>query len=92
MSDDNTPLNMQQLYDRNYRPLLVTAGLATEVYEETPDWAARQLAVNDGLIAAHACLVGEVGQEQADHFAAWGRRGPAQLHHMRRVFVVARCL
>lgn len=74
----------------DYRPLLVAAGFAAEVYEEPPDWRRQQRALVEGIVAAEAELADEIGVAAAARYSAMARGCLADLPVRRYVFVVAR--
>ena len=73
-----------------HHDLLRHAGLDVEIYEETPDWRARQLAVYTGWLAAEETLVAELGQEVTADLIAEAREFPPIADHSRRVLIAAR--
>lgn len=74
----------------DYRPPLRAAGFAMETYEETPQWAERQVALLRAIAAAEPQLYAEMDAESADEFMIWARGRPSELATTRRVFGVAR--
>jgi SAM-dependent methyltransferase len=74
----------------DHRDMLREAGFAVEVYEETPDWRRRLLAVYQGWVAAESELVAELGQVVAAGFIREARESPAVFDRSRRVLIVAR--
>jgi ubiquinone/menaquinone biosynthesis C-methylase UbiE len=74
----------------DYRPSLRAAGLVMETYEETPQWAERQVALLRAMAAAEPQLYAEMDAESADEFMLWARGRPGELATTRRVFGVAR--
>lgn len=86
---DITPEDMPpQLAD--HHDLLRHAGLDVEIYEETPNWRARQLAVYTGWLVAEETLVAELGKEVAAELIAEARAWPSIADHSRRVLITAR--
>jgi SAM-dependent methyltransferase len=69
--------------------LLQRAGFDIEIYEETPDWRARQLAVYAGILAAEPELAAEIGLEATAGLVAEAHEFPSVLAHSRRVLIVA---
>jgi ubiquinone/menaquinone biosynthesis C-methylase UbiE len=82
---EDMPPQLAQHHD-----LLRRAGLDVEIYEETPDWRARQLAVYTGWLAAEETLVAELGQEVTADLIAEAREFPPIADHSRRVLIAAR--
>ncbi len=74
----------------DYRPLLEEAGLTVEVYEETPEWEARQRAIFAGIVAAKDQLIEEAGEEAAGYYYRWAVNRPQELSQTRRILAVAR--
>lgn len=74
----------------DYRPPLRVAGFDIETYEETPQWAERQVALLRAIAAAEPQLYAEMDAECADEFMTWARGRPSALATTRRVFGVAR--
>lgn len=70
--------------------LLRDAGFALEEYEETPDWERRQCAVYEGILAAQAALIGELGDVAGTSLVREAQKVPALLRQGRHVLVVAR--
>jgi len=70
--------------------LLRDAGFLVQVYEETPDWRRRQLAVYEGVLTAQPRLVAELGEAAATDLIGEAREVPALLGQSRRVLIVAR--
>ena len=70
--------------------LLREAGFLLKVYEETPDWLRRQVAVYEGILTSQPELVAELGESAASDMIAEARQMPAVLGQSRRVLVVAR--
>lgn len=83
-----------QVHD--HRALLRDAGFTVEAYEEASDWEDRQRAVYEGIRAARADLIAEMGEEAASVLLAEASLLPGlvdgtdYLAHMRRILVVAR--
>lgn len=74
----------------DYRPPLRAAGLVIETYEETPQWAERQVTLLCAIAAAESQLSAEMDAASADEFMTWARGRPGELATTRRVFGVAR--
>jgi SAM-dependent methyltransferase len=74
----------------DYRPPCRAAGLVIETYEETPQWAERQIALLRGMAAAELQLYAEMDAACADEFMTWARGRPSELATTRRIFGVAR--
>jgi SAM-dependent methyltransferase len=74
----------------DHRELLREAGLSVEVYEETPDWRRRMLAVYQGWVAAESELIAELGEVVGSGFVSEARDAPAVHAQSRRVLIVAR--
>lgn len=80
----------------DHRSLLREAGFTVETYEETPGWEDRQRAVYEGLRAAQAGVIAEMGEVAAGPLLAEANLLPGladgtdYLAHMRRILVVAR--
>lgn len=90
MSQPSPSLRLPAIPD--YRPMLIEAGFHIEIYEETPNWEARQRAVLAKIVAAKEKLVEEMGKTDAMHLYQWALIRPSELDKNRRVFVVARKL
>jgi ubiquinone/menaquinone biosynthesis C-methylase UbiE len=75
---------------RTHHQLLRDAGFVVEGYEETPDWERRQRAVYQGILAAQATLIRELGEVAGTGIVQEAREVPALLEQARRVLVVAR--
>ncbi len=74
----------------DHRELLRETGFQVQTYEETPDWRQRQVAVYEGILAAQAQLVNELGEPAALDMISEARHMPAVLEQSQRVLVVAR--
>lgn len=88
MSHPSPSLRLPAIPD--YRPMLIDAGFDIEIYEETPNWEARQRAVLAGIVAAKEKLVAEMGETDAMHLYRWALIRPSELENNRRILVVAR--
>ena len=74
----------------DHRPLLEAAGFSVELHEEPPDWQRQHRALVEGIIAAEAELIEELGAPAAAGFVAMARGVLADLPVRRYVVVVAR--
>jgi SAM-dependent methyltransferase len=70
--------------------LLREAGFLLKIYEETPNWLRRQVAVYEGILTAQPELVAELGESAASDMITEALQMPAVLGQSRRVLVVAR--
>jgi ubiquinone/menaquinone biosynthesis C-methylase UbiE len=75
---------------QDYRPMLAEAGFEIEAYEQTPQWEERQRSVHEQVLANQETLVREMGKAAANVWFNFAKIELPRLHHMRRVFIVAR--
>ncbi len=73
----------------DYRPLLEAGGFAIATYEEVADWRAQQRAALEGIVAAEAELVAEMGAAEGGRWLGFARGGLARPLSQRYVFIVA---
>ena len=74
----------------DYAPVLEQAGLAIDVYEETPGWADRVYPTFGALIDASDALKDEMGERAATGTLAEAMLTVAMRPYPRRVLIVAR--
>jgi ubiquinone/menaquinone biosynthesis C-methylase UbiE len=74
----------------DYTPVLEQAGLAIDVYEETPGWANRVYPTFSALVDASAALNAEMGERAAAGTLSEAMLTVAMRPYPRRVLIVAR--
>ena len=57
----------------DYRPLLEAGGFAIATYEEVPDWRVHQRALLEGIVAAEAEIVAEMGAAEGGRWMGFAR-------------------
>jgi len=73
----------------DYRPLLEAGGFAIATYEEVPDWRVQQRALLEGIVAAQAEIVAELGAAEGGRWMGFAHAildGPPAT---RYVFIAA---